>query len=138
MNGTRLHRIWGGMVARCQRDSHTSFERYGGKGITVCENWKSFDVFLKWAAESGYRDDLTLDRVDNAQGYQPSNCRWATRKEQSANRATVLKRSDGTPWFQIAEMNGIDKHLYSGRVRHGWPPEKAATQPKRILASRGQ
>ena len=75
------------MKARCYIPSHTSYERYGGKGVSVCNEWmNSYETFRDWAKSNGYRDDLTLDRVENDSGYSPDNCRWATYKEQANNR----------------------------------------------------
>jgi len=62
------------------------YYRYGGRGIKVCKEWQKFTVFYKWALESGYQDNLTIDRINNDGNYEPKNCRWSTPKEQAANR----------------------------------------------------
>ena len=87
MAGTRIYNIWADMVGRCTRPTHARFADYGGRGITVCERWRSFENFF---ADMGERPaGRSLDRIDNDAGYSPDNCRWATAQEQRANRRDV-------------------------------------------------
>lgn len=85
--GTRLYRIWHCMKGRCYRPADVAYSRYGGRGIHICGQWlHDFGAFRDWALPAGYRDDLTIDRIDNDRGYEPGNCRWATYTEQNNNK----------------------------------------------------
>lgn len=95
--GTRLYEIWLGMKARCYRKSHMWYMHYGGRGISICDEWSNdFQAFYDWAMANGYRDGLTIDRINNDEGYSPDNCRWATSVCQANNRRCNI----------IVEVNG--------------------------------
>ncbi|GAB6276282.1 MAG: hypothetical protein SAMD01599839_08220 [Rectinema sp.] len=83
MEGTRLYRIWRNIKNRCMNPKSTQYRWYGGRGINICEEWMSFEPFMKWAFENGYKNNLTIDRKNNECDYYPENCHWITASENT-------------------------------------------------------
>lgn len=83
---SRLHQIWTNMKTRCYNQNNIAYQWYGALGVTVCEAWMKYENFRDWAISNGYRDDLTIERIDPFGNYEPSNCTWIPRTEQNKNK----------------------------------------------------
>lgn len=122
-------RCWRAMISRCVNPKDQNYIRYGGRGIKVCERWLKFDNFLN---DMGYRPsgDLSIERRDNSGNYEPSNCHWATKREQSFNtRRTrwLTFQSITLPAGEWADRLGITRTRLYTRLRRGWSVEEALT-----------
>ena len=131
-SGTRLNKIYRAIKQRCNNPQNPAYENYGGRGITVCAEWlNSFEAFRDWALANGYRDDLTIDRIDNDGPYCPENCRWVTMKQQGNNRRSnrvLTYNGENHTITEWAELTGINLHTLMGRLYvRGWNVEKALT-----------
>lgn len=127
-HGTLIYRIWDAMKQRCLNPKTKHYDRYGGRGITVCERWLEFGNFLEDMGSP--QESQTIDRIDNNGNYEPGNCRWATRKEQSRNnsRNRVLTFSgQSLPLICWAEQIGIPIQVLRSRLNRGWSTEKTLT-----------
>ena len=135
-----LYGIWGGMRSRCSNPNHQLYKNYGGRGIKVCKEWNNFRVFREWAITNGYvegnnRAKCSIDRIDVNGDYEPSNCRWATAKEQMNNtRRNVVVEYDGKKMTlaQWADSLGMKYSSFMSRWSRGWTIERIATTPIRI------
>lgn len=133
---TRLHIIWDGMKRRCNCPTDKHYMWYGGRGITVCDEWSnSFQAFKKWAISNGYKDDLSIDRIDVDGNYCPENCRWVTQREQCRNkRNNVMLTLNGITMCakEWSNLTGIkDGTICYRKNRLGWSDEKTLTTPVR-------
>lgn len=135
MSNTRLYRIYKKMYRRCYKLKTKWFENYGGRGITICQEWigeQGFENFAEWSMKNGYADNLSIDRKDNDKGYSPDNCRWASAKEQANNtRSTVFLTYKGetksaSEW---SEITGIRQDTLTMRKRNGWSDEECIEIP---------
>ena len=129
---TRLYYIWMTMKQRCENPNNHCYQRYGAKGITVCEEWHKYENFKNWAMSNGYSVNLTIDRIDNNKGYEPSNCRWADRKIQSRNRKHVQLfsfKGEMRTIQEISEITGVSEWTLRRRLKDNWSIEKAVSTP---------
>lgn len=119
----RLYNIWRGIISRCYNNKDTSYKNYGFRGVSVCDSWlNNFDSFEKWSLDNGYKDGLTIDRINVNGNYEPKNCRWATTKEQGLNkRNTVYANYNGKelPLSEIANITGIKYSTLHKRYKKG-------------------
>ena len=132
---TNLYRTWSNAKSRCQDVNSQSYKHYGGRGIKVCDEWRdNFQAFYDWAMANGYKEGLTLDRIDNNKGYSPKNCRWTSVKEQSNNRRSnryLVFRGERKTISQWADTIGVNQETLYKRLVHGWSIERALSTPTR-------
>lgn len=131
---TRLHKIWESMHARCENPNHEYYANYGGRGISVCDEWIEYAPFRDWAMKAGYSNTLTIDRADVDGDYCPNNCRWATNREQQNNKHNnhrLTWNGETRTVTEWSEVVGIKKTTIKERLNAGWSVEKALTEPAR-------
>lgn len=137
LTGTRLYRIWKAMKRRCNNPNLEAYKNYGGRGIKVCKEWDVFSEFHNWAIRNGYSDDLTIDRIDNDDDYNPFNCRWVSRRVQSYNqRETVFVELHGNfmTFYEISKLTKIAQKTLRQRYIRGDRDERLI----RPLTNRGR
>lgn len=136
MTGTRIFNIWIGIRKRCLCEKELNYKNYGGRGITICQEWQEdFSNFYAWAMDNGYDDELTIDRIDVNGNYEPSNCRWITHKEQSNNTRRnhfVSYNGVSKTIAQWAEITGINRSTIWDRLDNGWNEGEAFGFVERI------
>lgn len=134
-SSTRLYKILINMRQRCGNPKNPHYAEYGGRGITICDEWISdFAAFREWALSNGYNDALTIDRIDPNGNYEPSNCRWLSLSKQQSNRRSCIMLSMNGKTQTLAAWArelGMDPMGLKNRIRRGWSVEKALTTPKR-------
>ena len=139
LSHTRLHRIWHSMYCRCNYKSTNGYKNYGGRAITVCNEWigiEGFVRFYNWAIENGYKDGLTLDRINLNGNYEPSNCKWSTPKEQSNHRRNsryITFNNETKTAKQWCDLYKISQTTFNDRLNRGWTIEQALTIPTKGL-----
>ena len=122
MNNTRIHRIWNGMKNRCNNPKRKDYHKYGGRGISVCDEWNEFVPFLEWAELNGYTEELTLERIDVNGNYEPDNCTWVTPIEQANNKTNtphIEYNNEIVTLKQLSELTGINYQTLFRRYNKG-------------------
>lgn len=126
---SRLYRIWQGMKNRCYYKKHIEHYLYGALGITVCDEWRySFENFMNWATTNGYSENLTLDRKKSNKNYEPSNCRWATPKQQANNTKTnvrYLYKGERLTVSELSDKYSMGQDMIRQRIGRGWTVKEA-------------
>lgn len=121
---TKLYRVWGAIKERCFNPNHKSYKNYGARGISVCEDWSvDFLKFKEWAVSNGYKEGLTIDRIDTNGGYCPENCRWVTTREQNRNYSRNHKvEYNGKTYCikELAELFNISYGKLVYRINNGY------------------
>ena len=136
LRGTRIYHTWRDMKNRCLNPNYAKFYNYGGRGITVCEEWKNnFVTFYNWAMANGYTDELTIERTDVNGNYCPENCTWIPMEKQCDNKRNTVRltyKGETHTLKEWAQITGIP--YCTLRSRHSskkWTVERMLTQPKR-------
>ena len=133
MSRTPLYNTWRNIHQKCLNPNSPAYKYYGGRGISVCDEWKSdFLTFYNWANANGYRDGLTIDRINNDGDYTPNNCRWVTMKEQSINKRNTVTLEYNGITKSIKEWSddlGFKREVLKSRLKNGWSAEETLTTP---------
>ena len=127
---SRLYNIWLNMKQRCSNPKASHYEYYGGKGISVCDEWKiSFSAFREWATKNNYSNELTLDRIDSNSDYSPNNCRWVTHLAQMSNTSRnrmITYKGETHSLAEWSRLTGIPYGTIKNRItRYGWSVERS-------------
>lgn len=127
MSDTHLYYIWYDMKVRCYYRQNNNYHNYGGRGITVCDEWlNSFEAFRDWALQNGYQDGLSIERIDVNGNYCPANCCFITMAKQALNKRDnhlVDYYGELLPISEAARRSGIDPHTISKRIQYGFSGE---------------
>lgn len=141
-SNTRLYGIWVGMKTRCLNPNDKKFSSYGGRGITICEEWKDdFPAFAKWSLENGYNETLTIDRINSEKGYSPENCRWVDQMVQQNNRRNNHRITFNGRCLTIKEwtrVTGLKDTTIHERLKKGWSVEDVLTRPVMSCSEAGE
>lgn len=140
-HGTRLYKAWANMKTRCLNPNASGYTNYGGRGISVCNEWQEFVNFKNWALLAGYKDNLSIDRIDVNGNYEPSNCRWVSMKTQANNKTTshfITFKNETKTLSQWADVLGVKADTLKRRIYLGWSIEKAFITPLRSRSAQSR
>lgn len=128
-----LYDIWSGIKKRCFNEKCERYSDYGGRGITMCDEWANdFDTFADWGKENGYELGLSIDRIDNDGNYEPSNCKWSTCLEQGRNKRDnkyVEYKGELKALSEWCDILNLKYDTIHARIEKGWDIETAFTKP---------
>lgn len=138
-HGLKQHPIylnWSNIKQRCFNKNNKNYNRYGGRGITICDEWKNnFKKFYDWAIDNGWKKGLEIDRIDNDGNYEPNNCKFSTRLEQNNNKNNNIQlkifneSKNITEWSKDSRCK-VKYRTFVARIKKGWDLEKALIHPK--------
>ncbi|SHJ74243.1 hypothetical protein [Tepidibacter formicigenes] len=131
---TKLYQIWIAMRQRVKNPNSQAFKNYGGRGITICKEWEEdFQVFKKWSISNGYKENLSIDRIDNDKGYSPENCRWTdweTQCNNTRNNINITYNGETKTITEWEKTLGFKRNVLLNRIyKYDWSVEKAFTTP---------
>lgn len=137
LSGTRLYKIWVGMNQRCFNPNNSAWNHYGGRGISVCDEWaKTYDGFIafyEWSIKNGYSDLLTIERIDVHKDYSPNNCKWETWKKQKLNTTNTVRINylgKQVPLITVCRELGINYSTAITRMKNGCSTEDILSTKK--------
>ena len=125
--GTPIYHSWAKMKERCLSSNCPSYKDYGGRGIKICNEWLEFKPFYEWAIANGFKEGLTIERIDNNGNYEPGNCRWATMLEQANNKRsnrTITHNGQTKTVIQWSRELGVSASAIYQRIASGWPSDR--------------
>lgn len=132
---SRIYQTWSDMKLRCSSENSKIYKYYGGRGITVCNDWLKFENFYNWAISSGYTDKLTIERLNVNGDYEPKNCTWVTQKIQMRNRrCSVFLMFDGEnkTIAEWSEIKNISQKTLGERIKRGWSVCDVLNKPVKV------
>lgn len=128
----RLYKIWEMMKRRCINPKDKDYPRYGGRGIKLCKEWYASTNFMRWALSNGYKDTLTIDRIDTNGNYSPDNCRWTDTVTQSNNKRNTIYidyQGEKVPLSILCKRFSIHRDTFLDRLDRDWSIDEALTIP---------